>query len=35
MVLMAFLLMLGTHARNILCGITKGPRADDTFGTSN
>ena len=35
MVLMAFLLMLGIHARNILWGMTKCPRVDDTPETSN
>ena len=30
MVLMAFLLMLGIHARNILWGMTKCPKVDDT-----
>ena len=35
MVLMAFLLMLGIHAENILWGMTKCPRADDTSETSN
>ena len=35
MVLMAFLLMLGIHARNIFWGMTKCPRVDDTSETSN
>ena len=35
MVLMAFLLMLGIHARNNLCGVTKSPRVDATSETSN
>ena len=32
---MAFLLMLGVHARNILWDMRKYPRVDDTFETSN
>ena len=31
----ACLLMLGIHARNILWGMTKCPRVDDTSETSN
>ena len=35
MVLMAFLLLLVIHARNILWGMTKCPRVDATSETSN
>ena len=35
MVLVAFLLMLGIHAKNILWGMTKCPRVDATSETSN
>ena len=35
MVLMAFLFMLGIQARNILWGMTKCPRVDETSETLN
>ena len=35
MVLMAFLFMFDIHARNILWGMAKCPRVDDTSETSN
>ena len=35
MILMAFLLMLGINAKNILWGMTKCRRVDDTYETLN